>query len=212
MSSSLKKALIRQFQHPSGPMGALAGIMMARKNQERICWAVREMNIRPGEQVLEIGYGPGVAIQEIISGTPACEVTGIESSSVMHVQAGRRNRKGIAGGRIRLRVKPAEEYNGEDGPFDLVFAINAISFCSDPAGMVEKAATWLKPNGRLVIVHQVPMKSVEEEVIDARESEFGAWVTKAGLQLSRQERLPAKPNPVLFIEGVKGRSHRPHAA
>ena len=109
MSSSLKKALIRQFQHPSGPMGALAG---------------------------------------------------------------RRNRKGIAGGRIRLRVKPAEEYNGEDGPFDLVFAINAISFCSDPAGLVEKA----------------------------------------GLQLSRQERLSAKPNPVLFIEGVKDCSHRTHAA
>jgi cyclopropane fatty-acyl-phospholipid synthase-like methyltransferase len=185
-------------------MGALAGMMMARKNQERIRWAVREMNIQPDERVLEIGYGPGVAIQEIIFRSPSCEVTGIESSNVMHVQAGRRNRQVMAGGRIRLRVKPAEEYNGEDGPFDLVFAINAISFCSDPAGTVEKAVSWLKPNGRLVIVHQVPMKSVEEEVIDARESEFGAWMTKAGLQISRQERLPAKPNPVLFIEGVKG--------
>jgi ubiquinone/menaquinone biosynthesis C-methylase UbiE len=203
MSSPLKQAFVRQFKHPSGPMGALAGKMMARKNKRRIQWAVREMNIQPGERVLEIGHGPGVAIQEIVSRTPTCQVTGIDPSKVMHVQARRRNRKGIKGGSIGLRLGAAEEYDGQDGPFDLVFAINVLSFCSDPETVVEKAASWLKPSGRLVIVHQVPMKTVEKEVIDARESEIAAWMTKSGLQISRRQRLQAKPNPVMFIEGIK---------
>ena len=208
MTGPLKKAIIRQFKQPRGAFGALAGWMMARKNQERIRWAVREMNIQPGEQVLEIGHGPGVAIQEIFSRTPACEVTGIDPSAVMHAQARRRNRKVTGNDKIRLRVVPAEEYRGEDGPFDLVFAINVLSFCSDPAGVVEKTASWLKPGGRLVIVHQVPMKAVEEAVIDAREAQFGAWMTQAGLRITRRERLPARPNPVLFIEGINEARYR----
>jgi ubiquinone/menaquinone biosynthesis C-methylase UbiE len=115
--------------------------MMARKNKRRIQWAVREMNIQPGERVLEIGHGPGVAIQEIVSRTPTCQVTGIDPSKVMHVQARRRNRKGIKGGSIGLRLGAADEYDGQDGPFDLVFAINVLSFCSDPERVVEKAAS-----------------------------------------------------------------------
>ena len=73
MTGPLKKAIIRQFKQPRGAFGALAGWMMARKNQERIRWAVREMNIQPGEQVLEIGHGPG---------TPqaACAIAGNQAS------------------------------------------------------------------------------------------------------------------------------------
>jgi len=202
MAGPLKKAFVQQFRQPSGVLGALAGRMMARKNQERIRWAVRETNIQPGERVLEIGHGPGVALQEIISQIPDCKVTGIDPSAVMYAQARRRNRKGIEENRIRLCVVAAESYKGEDGPFDLIFAINVLSFCTDPSAVVEKTASWLKPGGRLVIVHQVPMKAVEEAVIDAREAEFCAWMTQAGLQIARRERMPARPNPVLFIEGI----------
>jgi SAM-dependent methyltransferase len=203
MGGSLKQKFIEQFKHPRGVFGALAGQMMARKNQERIRWTVGEMDIRSGERVLEIGYGPGVAIAEIFRRTPDCDVSGLDPSTVMHAQAGRRNRQGIDAGKLRLRAMAAEDYDGQDGPFDLVFGINAFSFCPDPAGLVRNAVSWLKSGGRLVIVHQVPMKSVEKVVIDEKEMEFSAWQTGAGLQISRQQRLPAKPNPVLFIEGVK---------
>ena len=100
----------------------------------------------------------------------------------------------------------AGDYDGKDGPFDLIFGINVFPFCPDPAGLVRKSASWLKSGGRLVIIHQVPIKSVEPAFIDSKESEYSAWQSQAGLHISRQQRLSAKPNPVLFIEGIKPNS------
>lgn len=203
MFGYLKQALIEQFKLPRGAFGALAGQMMARKNRERIRWAVSEMNIRPGDRVLEIGYGPGTAIAEIFKQTPDCRVIGTDPSAVMYAQAERKNRQNIEAENLRLRTLAAGDYDGQDGPFDLIFGINVFPFCPDPVGIVRKSVSWLKSGGRLVIVHQVPMKSVETAFIDAKESEFSTWQSQAGLHISRQQRLPAKPNPVLFIEGLK---------
>jgi cyclopropane fatty-acyl-phospholipid synthase-like methyltransferase len=203
MFGYLKQAFIEQFKLPRGAFGALAGHVMARKNRERIHWAVSEMNIKPGDRILEIGYGPGTAIAEIFRLAPDCRVSGIDPSTVMYAQAERINRHNIEAQNLRLRAVAAGDYDGQDGPFDLIFAINVFSFCPDPAGLVRKSVSWLEPGGRLVIVHQVPMKSVESALLDAKESEFCAWQRQAGLQISRQTRLPARPNPVLFIEGTK---------
>lgn len=200
MSPSLSSAFTRQFMHPNGPLGALAGQLMARKNRQRILWAVGEMNIPPGQHVLEIGYGPGVAIEEINLRSPSCQVTGIDPSTVMHAQASRRNRKGIEAGAVRLRTVPAQDYDGHDGPFDLVFAINALPFCPDPPGIVAKTVQWLNPGGRWVIVHQIPLKAAGEALIEQRRQEFSRWLEKGGLSVTRTMSLPAKPNPVLFIE------------
>ena len=203
MFGYLKQALIEQFKLPRGAFGALAGHMMARKNRERIRWAVSEMNIRSGDRVLEIGYGPGTAIAEIFKQTPNCRVSGTDPSDVMYAQAERKNRRHVEAKNLRLRALAAADYDGQDGPFDLIFGINVFPFCPDPAGLVRKSVSWLKSGGRLVIVHQVPMKSVEPAFIDAKESEFSTWQSQSGLHISRQHRLPAKPNPVLFIEGFK---------
>jgi cyclopropane fatty-acyl-phospholipid synthase-like methyltransferase len=203
MSVGLKARIARQFMHPRGAAGFLAGRLMARKNRERIIWAVREMGIKPGERVLEVGYGPGVALEQIFTRVPDCEVFGLDSSTIMHAQAGRRNRHAIESGHVSLKTMPAEDYAGQDGPFDLIFSINTLPFCSDPAAVVQKAVSWLNPGGRIVIIHQIPMKSADDSVVDARESEFKAWLSDAGLRITRAIRLPARPNPVLFVDGQR---------
>lgn len=189
--------------HPQGLGGALAGRLMARKNRERIAWAVRELAIRSGDRVLEIGYGPGVAVEEILSRVPDCEIYGLDPSTVMHAQAARRNRRAVESGKVTLRAIAAEDYAGQDAPFDLVFSINALPFCDDPPAVVQKASGWLRAGGRIAIVHQVPLRKAEAAAIDERESEISKWLADAGMEISRRTRLPARPNPVLFLEGVR---------
>ncbi len=54
-----------QFAHPKGLLGRFVGIILALKNRERNAWTISTLDIQPDDQVLEIGFGPGQAIQEI---------------------------------------------------------------------------------------------------------------------------------------------------
>lgn len=66
---TVKQAIFRrvapQFGHPRGPLGHLAGWIMGARasNRERSRWAVSLLDIEPTDRVLEIGFGPGLAIE-----------------------------------------------------------------------------------------------------------------------------------------------------
>ena len=54
-------AVVRQFGHPRGTAGAMAGWVMAlrRSNRRRNAWVVSLLDVQPTDRVLEIGFGPG---------------------------------------------------------------------------------------------------------------------------------------------------------
>jgi hypothetical protein len=61
MASSFRS----QFGNPHGLGGRIAGWIMATRpsNKERSAWAIDLLDPQPDDAVLEIGYGPGVAIE-----------------------------------------------------------------------------------------------------------------------------------------------------
>ena len=61
----MKSILIRAFGRPQGVLGRLGGIIMARSNREVAIQMVELLDVHPNDRVLEVGYGPGVAIQLI---------------------------------------------------------------------------------------------------------------------------------------------------
>jgi hypothetical protein len=56
-----------QFGRPTGVWGRAAGVVMAHRssNRRRNEWAVSLLDVRPRDRVLEIGFGPGLAINEL---------------------------------------------------------------------------------------------------------------------------------------------------
>ena len=57
-------AMVGQFGHPRGTAGSVAGWVMAHRssNRRRNNWVVSLLDVQPGERVLEIGFGPGLAV------------------------------------------------------------------------------------------------------------------------------------------------------
>jgi len=92
-----------QFAHPEGWVGRLVGTILAWKNRERNAWTISSLDIQPNDQVLEIGFGPGQAIQEVTKLAPNGFVAGIDMSDVMVAQASKRNAADIRSGRVLLR-------------------------------------------------------------------------------------------------------------
>ena len=55
-----------KFRKPTGIFGRIAGNMMAKGNATEARWTVDLLDIQPGDHVLEVGFGPGVAIGFIV--------------------------------------------------------------------------------------------------------------------------------------------------
>ncbi len=68
MAGAIVRYLVSQFGNPRGLVGRLAGEFMARRpsNRARNLWTVDLLELRPHHRVLEIGYGPGFAIGEVV--------------------------------------------------------------------------------------------------------------------------------------------------
>ncbi len=62
--SSTRGAIVRQFGKPSGALGVVAGLVMRLRasNRLRNARTVDLLEIRPEDRVLEVGFGPGLAV------------------------------------------------------------------------------------------------------------------------------------------------------
>jgi ubiquinone/menaquinone biosynthesis C-methylase UbiE len=142
----------RQFSGPSGPLGWLAGGLMAGMNGPLNAWAVDLLELSPRDRVLEVGYGPGLAIERIAARTREGLVVGVDCSELMRRQAARRNRAGLDAGRVQLHVGSAGRLPLSDTRFTHALAVNSLQFWPDlPAALAELRRVLL-PQGRLVLV------------------------------------------------------------
>jgi ubiquinone/menaquinone biosynthesis C-methylase UbiE len=169
-----------QFGHPRGVVGWVVGHVLAIENRERIAWAIQQLDIQPADRVLEIGYGPGLGIEQ--AALHAAHVAGLDVSEVMLSQARRRNAAGVDAGKIDLRQGDVRQLPFADHNFDKVFAINSYHIWPDGhAGLVEIQRV-LKPDGAIGIIEQPPETITEAVVMQQRGDAIEKALTQAGFQ------------------------------
>ena len=98
----IARYIARQFSRPSGLLGRVIGRGMARHNEREARWTVDLLGIEPEARVLEIGFGPGVAIQYAADRTTRGHVSGIDCSEAMLQMARKRNASRLANGLVDL--------------------------------------------------------------------------------------------------------------
>ena len=74
--------LVGQFHRPHGWGGRAAGWVMAHResNRRRNVWAAGLLDVQPDDRVLEIGFGPGIAIEEMARRATRGHVIGVDHS------------------------------------------------------------------------------------------------------------------------------------
>src|SRR5215207_3913775 len=97
MRKQLLHRIISRFMDPRGLPGRPAGWEMALRpsNRKRDVWAVSLMDVQPSDRVLEIGFGPGIAIRDLARRATRGQVVGTDRSEVMRAEAARRNAAAI---------------------------------------------------------------------------------------------------------------------
>jgi ubiquinone/menaquinone biosynthesis C-methylase UbiE len=156
LKSTLRQAIVRQFGRPTGLVGLLVGRVLATRpsNLERNRRTIELLEIEPDDRVLEIGFGPGLAIEMAARLATRGKVVGIEHSEVMLKQASRRNRASIAAGRVELLLGSATSLPPFEKPFDKVMASNVHHFLDDPVAALKQWFAATRKGGAVAITHQ----------------------------------------------------------
>jgi ubiquinone/menaquinone biosynthesis C-methylase UbiE len=154
----------RHFAHPHGFLGRLAGRVMALENRALNRWTLELLELRPDDVVLEVGFGPGIALQGVSARLTSGRAAGVDPSLAMWRQARRRNRRAVHHGRVELRRGIAEALPWPPETFSRAFSVNSFHEWVEPlCGLMEihrvlcpggllvltTRARWLRPSGRL---------------------------------------------------------------
>lgn len=198
-------AIRAQFGRPTGFWGRGAGLLMAHRssNRRRNAWAVSLLEVRPDDHVLEIGFGPGLAILELSRIALEGYVCGIDHSEVMLHQAARRNTDGIRRGVVDLRLASVDALPAFDAPFDKILAVNAMMFWTEPDARLEELRHLLRPGGLIAMAHQSRGPGASDETSATRGREIAAALARAGFSEVRVETLRLKPAVVCAL-GLNG--------
>lgn len=198
----LRESLFKQFGKPSGLIGEFVGWIMSYNNKERAYWTVEKLECQPSDYLLEIGYGPGVAIRLIAERLTTGFIAGIDHSPVMWEQASIRNHKYIERSRVKLECGTIWDLNYPDNYFDIVYGSNVHFFWEEPVKEFQQLYRLLKPAGKLVMVFQPRWtRSLQEiqRVADLTRKQF----EQAGLRNVSIDYKPMRPMACLYVGGHK---------
>lgn len=142
------RALARQLRKPTGKAGARTGMMMNQANATLYDFTLGQMQLQPGNQMLEIGFGNGLLFESIFRRFPGIFLTGIDYSADMVAEASAHHEAALSSGQLRLIQGSSDRLPFADAEFDQVFCINVLYFWDNPADHFREVSRVLKPGGR----------------------------------------------------------------
>jgi ubiquinone/menaquinone biosynthesis C-methylase UbiE len=124
-------------------------------DKERL--AVQQLGLKGAEAELELGFGSGVGLRELVRQLPQGSVAGAEPSSAMRAQALARFARTDRAS-VQIRNGSSSRIPWPDNSFDAVVSVNNLQFWRLPEDLSEVARV-LQPAGRLsVAVHAWSMQ------------------------------------------------------
>jgi ubiquinone/menaquinone biosynthesis C-methylase UbiE len=131
------------FARPLGWRGRLAGRFMLWTNRQDALIDI--LDVRPGQRVLEVGYGPGGLIRLLLERTEAASVIGVDPSPAMRDLASRQNT------RADLRIGTAERTGLDDASVDRVVSVNTVAIWPDLEAGIAELHRVVRPGGTVTL-------------------------------------------------------------
>lgn len=144
----------KNFKKPKGLIGKIAGMIMATENKTLNEWTIRQLKIRPGNRILEIGYGPGYSLDYITDHYPQVHADGIDVSKTMKRQATKRLDSEIEKGDVQLFAEDVAQAEPQKNHYHRVFTVNNYTLWEDKRSGLRNLYKALVPGGKIAITMQ----------------------------------------------------------
>jgi ubiquinone/menaquinone biosynthesis C-methylase UbiE len=114
--------------------------------------AIEALGVVDGDNVLDIGCGPGRSLSELATRTPKGRVVGSDPSQLMTEIASRRNQALVGKGRVQIVIAGAEALPFADNTFDKALCVHVLYFWSDLRASFREIARVLRPGGKFALL------------------------------------------------------------
>jgi len=141
----------RQLGKPDGDVGLAIAAWMNGFNRPFIAPCYRALALENGSRVLEVGFGNGHDVPELLGRADAIAYVGLDWSPTMVAEAARFNHDAVASGKARFLVGSPDTMALPPASFDRAIAVNVIYFWPDPVPPLAAMRRVLRPGGRCVI-------------------------------------------------------------
>lgn len=142
--------ILKQLGHPSGLTGRLILRMLNRVNKGMNGQALMALDICDRDKVLELGFGGGSLISDMLATRKAVQITGSDISKLAVQSAQKRFR---AEDRVSFEHISGEDLPYEDAAFGKVVCVNVIYFWQDVPNMLREIFRVLEGGGRVVLCY-----------------------------------------------------------
>ena len=137
----------RQLRNPEGAVGLAVAEWLNETNRAGNARIVALLGVGPGSHVLEIGFGNGRTVPDVIAQAADVHYTGLDFSPTMVEEATRFNAALVAAGCASFHLGSAERMPFADASFDRVFSTGVAHFWADPVGPLAEVRRVLRPGG-----------------------------------------------------------------
>lgn len=200
-----QQTITSQFERPRGLLGQMTGWIMAhrRSNRDRNRWTVDLLDIQHNDHVLELGCGPGLALEGCLARVTDGLVIGLDHSETMLQQAAARNRAALLAGRLQLRQGRAETLVHSSECFDKIFSVNVVQFLDDRPSLFSTFYDHLKPNGLVATTYMPRGENPSRAKAWQLAETVRQTMETVGFTQIRIEELPLQPVPALCVIGSR---------
>lgn len=151
-----RRCLSRHFRKPEGLLGQWAARYMEKNNPNHYSKTIALLDLHAGDQVLEVGFGSGLAIRQILQTHPDVQVCGVDFSKLMIRRAKENNQAWIRTKQVELFLGDFLTHDFGARRFTRIFGINVVYFWEDLGRAFNRLYHLLEPEGRLVLFMSSP--------------------------------------------------------
>ena len=191
----LTEFLIKQSQKPSGLIGRVITKIWSFYFKKLSLWAIKQTTISDNYRILEIGYGGGSTIKNLLALNKNLEIHGIDISKESYRTAQRVHSDSIRKGSVQLKIGNVENMPYQNNYFDRIFAIQTHIFWKDIKKSFQEVYRVLSSNSTLVIASE--KEKIHYHMTDYRTShEFSQLLTSIGFSKIEEKQ---NRNWILYI-------------
>lgn len=147
-----EKFVAQQFANPSGFVGRWFTVRwLTKANAPMNRLTLDQLSLQPADRLLEVGFGGGDLLAQILA-TGGCDyVAGIDRSPDMVRVVERRLGKHLRAGALEVRVADVEALPFDDGVFTKLCSVNTLYFWESPLRALMECRRVLGKDGRLLL-------------------------------------------------------------
>jgi len=191
----LTEFLIKQSQKPSGLIGRVITKIWSFYFKKLSLWAIKQTTISDNYRILEIGYGGGGTIKNLLALNKNLEIQGIDISKESYRTAQRVHSDSIRKGSVQLKIGNVENMPYQNNYFDRIFAIQTHIFWKDIKKSFQEVYRVLSSNSTLIIASE--KEKIHYHMTDYRTShEFSQLLTSIGFSKIEEKQ---NRNWILYI-------------